>query len=706
MSLFCSSSPASFDMAAPTSSSRQQKRQRWASQGPSEKQLRLAEFAVLRCSESSLVKIVNLLKNKPTLADDIGTNPLAESSQAFLAHLSRGPIKLDLTTGGTFDWHIADLDLAIKFFASRNENFRSMLAERLRERPCEPDQPWEIVLYNDEATPGAVLRLDNRRKLVCFYATIKSWGPKIVVHEAAWVPLGFLRHDILQSVRGKLSGVMRHLLRRMFLGDSRLVEGTLVDGVGPVGAPALLFFKLGNLLYDEAACHLSLSTKGASGLFPCVGCKDVYGRLPEQIEEPLSAHDTSSTLRDITCGDPREFDARTDEDLWFAADLLTTLRGRLTHQQFAEQERFLGMTWNPHGLLWDAELRPLCPPIQVHTYDSSHTFFASGIFLKEMGLLLTALRPAGVDFDSVREFMSADWRTCHCLGGGRAPSLFKAVFSPIRARHFASAKEFGCGISEALGVIAPFRFMLDMLPPGAQEMFAPQLKSFAALADAIEVLLLAKDAVPGCADRLAEALHHHAQRFSAAYGSEDKAAYIPKFHFARHIPAQVLRDGFVLDTLVCERYHNRTKNIADPVKNSRNFESSVLGRALQSHLSLLNAPLCFGTGLLEPTDVRDGVQASLDAVFEGTRLREGDLIRLGDSGNSEPLLLRGFFEEDGELFLSAWCLALSERLTATAARWTVGGLRMEPLRGRRLRLCVCWSRGADGRFLILSRGSV
>eukprot|EP00959_Pyramimonas_sp_CCMP1952_P447688 9374388-Pyramimonas_sp.AAC.1 len=63
-----------------------------------------------------------------------------------------------------------------------------------------------------------------------------------------------------------MSGVVRQLLRRLFIGpDSAAQRGILIDGIGPGGAPALLFFKRSNLLYGEDGAKNALCLKGAAG---------------------------------------------------------------------------------------------------------------------------------------------------------------------------------------------------------------------------------------------------------------------------------------------------------------------------------------------------------------------------------------------------------------------------------------------------------
>jgi len=247
------------------SATRAAKRQRWAPAGPSNKQLRLSEFAVMRCSESSLVSIVDALKRQPALLEEISASPLAEASQAMLAHLSRGPIPARMEDGSFFDWVAADLDLVLPFLAKHSEGFRDTLAACRRDRGCGPGSPWEVVLYNDEAVPGAALRLDNRRRVACFYATVKTRGPKVVVHEAAWVPIAFLRHDVLQCAKGRFSAVMRLLVGRAFTS----VANSRTEWSSTVWAravpPLCCCFSDWDSLCGESACHLAFSAKGHPG---------------------------------------------------------------------------------------------------------------------------------------------------------------------------------------------------------------------------------------------------------------------------------------------------------------------------------------------------------------------------------------------------------------------------------------------------------
>jgi hypothetical protein len=129
----------------------------------------------------------------------------------------------------------------------------------------------------------------------------------------------------------------------------------------------------------------------------------------------------------------------------------------------------------------------------------------------------------------------------------------------------------------------------------------------------------------------------------------------------------------------------------------------VLGWSLQTQLSLLNAPLCFGSGLLQPVPFDDfGGDATISAsmVWHGTHICESDLVRLDGC----PYLVQCCLSIGSEYALIAKPLRLLERVTKAATRWEVAAeARIEALEGRRLRLCVCWTTEDSGRVLVVDR---
>ena len=289
-----------------SSSSRSRKRARAAIHGPSDVQLELAEFASTRCSHPALVRACKILSRKPELIGKLQTtSALEDATDAFASHLC-DTIHLPIVDATPFEWWIGDIRVYLAFFTRRSYNFRSLLkAACARHGAGTETSPLTLILYSDEATPGAVMRQENKRKSHCFYFSVLEFGAHALVHEAAWLPLGYLRSQIASTVVGGLSAVLVHLMRYMLLGERSIVSvGVVVDELADDGSALLLFFKQGPFIVDESALNSALSTKGATGLFPCAKCDNVYGRLHEQEEHDLGDHDTSNELVDLSCNDP------------------------------------------------------------------------------------------------------------------------------------------------------------------------------------------------------------------------------------------------------------------------------------------------------------------------------------------------------------------------------------------------------------------
>ena len=85
------------------------------------------------------------------------------------------------------------------------------------------------------------------------------------------------------------------------------------------------------------------------------------------------------------------------------------------------------------------------------------------------------------------------------------------------------------------------------------------------------------------ADELDAAILRHDIAFEAAYGGAVDE-YVPKFHFTKHIPEQLRKDGFLQDCFATERKNSLVLRAAEPVRNTSTFERSVLARALIMHL--------------------------------------------------------------------------------------------------------------------------
>jgi hypothetical protein len=107
-----------------------------------------------------------------------------------------------------------------------------------------------------------------------------------------------------------------------------------------------------------------------------------------------------------------------------------------------------------------------------------------------------------------------------------------------------------------------------------------EYRSFLAACEVLDLILMAKRCtgdVVQVANRLAIAAPEHLRLHIVAYGTR----YVkPKHHWTLDVPAQILRDGCVLDAFIIERTHLLVKGIAEHVRNTSGYEKSVLSGVL------------------------------------------------------------------------------------------------------------------------------
>lgn len=115
---------------------------------------------------------------------------------------------------------------------------------------------------------------------------------------------------------------------------------------------------------------------------------------------------------------------------------------------------------------------------------------------------------------------------------------------------------------------------------GPQPGIEKELASFAAACRCIDLLQVAKRGVAASGEvaaELARASAEHLEIHKAAYGTTHLR---PKHHWVMDVPAQICRDGLVLDSFIIERIHLQVKSVAEHIRNTTCFERSVLAGVL------------------------------------------------------------------------------------------------------------------------------
>ena len=347
------------------------------------------------------------------------------------------------------------------------------------------------------------------------------------------------------------------------------------------------------------------------------------------------------------------FDPQTTDELFDNCDALTVVQPNLSKTAFKKAEQRLGLTYNPHGVLWDPELRPLVNPLVVGRVDPAHTLLCDGLAQKLTTAFFRKCVETGIDaWGPLREQANADWVGCRVYGGPKLPVA--NTFSTSRQKHFQKEHAFACGASEMMNVLPIMMFALEMQP-----VFLPlvrERRAFAALCKLVQTYRRAKGG-HATADELRAAVADHAVQKTAAFSDLQvpDGIFVPKDHQAMHLPAQLAADGELLDTLVTERFHCVAKHAMTAVENTKKFEATVLARVVCLHTQHLRRNGSFTTRLLEPIHLCDagvfpGVADARRSKFmnlEGTRVGAGDLLYV-DPGD-DPLLLAACVSLDGRV---------------------------------------------------------
>ena len=58
--------------------------------------------------------------------------------------------------------------------------------KRYDEHPCSVEDPWNLVFYADEVTPGAALKHDNLRKMQALVWSFLELGPAELAKDIYW----------------------------------------------------------------------------------------------------------------------------------------------------------------------------------------------------------------------------------------------------------------------------------------------------------------------------------------------------------------------------------------------------------------------------------------------------------------------------------------------------------------------------------------
>ena len=588
------------------------------------KRAKLRHLLAVGVPDVKLVKIINALREDeeilhgPPVTSQALKRALDEIWQTvgYIDHLPSSKHGAE-----PFQWDCASLPKMLELFCKESCHFQAALRTIFVTTPVTPETPLHLLVYADEVIPGAVLRLDNKRKIFCVYVSVSEFGTGLLKHEVMWMPIALIRSGSSKDIRGGISGCMKALFRRWFLTEDVSGAGVLLDLAIPGSRFARLYFKMGRIVEDTDAIRATWSCKGASGKLCCMLCSNVVN------DDSISSPDVVS----IACSNASLFRKETNATLWKKADNLHAQVHTSTKKAFAELELLYGLSYNPDGLLWDHALRPFVRPCDCITFDAMHVLVSNGMAQNETAVLLIALQENGIRWADVRKFMDAQWLFCKTLGSA---AILRGCWGVAREKAWQSGHEFKCGASEML-MVQPIlqHFLLTVVAPLGY--MPANIASYEALGKVMSLIRQGKEG-EACEDALALAVAHHAQLFKAAYSD---ISFKPKNHYCHHIPEHLGHHGTIVDAFVGERKHNAIKSAAASILILKTFERSVLMRVLANQLADLKHCTAFTDGLIRAQDcpdlaVLDGcasAQISSSMVYGGTRVSIGDAVFIADT---------------------------------------------------------------------------
>ena len=481
--------------------------------------------------------------------------------------------EVPLKDGGSWTWKFINPNRLLSDMVSEQGRVQELYDRALKNHPPSLAHPWHMVIGWDELAPGNKLRIDNERKVMNLSFTFRELGQSALCKDWLWMTPVCVRTCILNKVRGGWA----HLLKLYMECHLHSTDGIATAGVPIVigGTTHVLFARVANLLSDGEGLQKALDWKGASSMKPCFLHSNVLKK------DSNLAHRRSGYV-EITCHDCSLFRARGARELAAEVDALALASDRvkakrMTKGKFLELQMACGINWNPNGLLADAKLRSAVDIAQCVTMDWVHCLLQDGVFTIEAFRIIDAYRSPELNFSTVKAYLRANWCFPHYTKI-KSSNLWK-IFDGARASSSQEAEKLKASASECLGVYALLRHFLWTGVPRRPEL-ALKHASFDAACAIIDIVVNAKREVSDYqtgAELLSNACEAHLRLHIEAYGT---SLIKPKHHWLLDIPAQIRRDGMVLDAFVIERMHNPIKAIADRVKCTTDFEKSVLSEVV------------------------------------------------------------------------------------------------------------------------------
>jgi len=551
-------------------------------------------------SESALVAIFDAIKHHGLPAATSRASFHRAKQKLMLTNTPFGNLTTQLQLQGSQGgFELPNVNpLSMLFMAfKQGGGYSEMLAEKLRRKPPSFNEPWQLIFYTDEITPGSALSADNKRKAWAIYMSFLQLGPIALQKEEAWLCVGIHRSSEVSRAHAGISQIMASVVKCFFQSldiDASLGQFWLES---PSGEKVRLFLKVGMFLQDGAAHKLVFHCKGDAGTRCCMLCINLIAQTSKIARDEYLSSESGFVCSHCT---EEGLVFATDSDVKATLQRLAEKRNSMTKGNFELYQRAAGFNYQPCGLLADRALSDHIQPVTQYCHDWMHCIFVGGAFNTVFWLLLCELSLSVRNlYANLDEYFNM-WKFPRHL----PKSWHSSIFTKKRFESNKRAEAFKCSASEGLTIYPIIAlFLQSIIIPAKQCLSA--CKAFLALADLVDVL----QAIP-IVTVTPNSLQACVAKFLTLCVQAGWAEHMhPKFHWMIHFSQHLEKFKMLPSCFVHERKHKTAKKYMNSLHNTKSFESSVLTEVCLQELSDSFHTQTFSKpGLLEnPTEAQGKV---------------------------------------------------------------------------------------------------
>ena len=412
-----------------------------------------------------------------------------------------------------------------------SESFSNLVLRTIEHHEPTQEDPWGIILYSDEVTPGNQLKPMNSRKFQAFYWAMFEFGAAALSDEESWLEPLVLRSAVAKNIAGGVSGLFAQVLQLFLMPEGQeghdMSQGMMVHLWS--GEHKLIFAKFLYKLADEAALHAVWGCKGSSGLKPCLKCENVFNK---KTVRGIVEADRSGWSVDDCCFDVSRLVPTTKQSILDIHKRLHSAKPHMSTDDFKSLQTNLGWNYVPNGVMLCAAVAHFIDPPKQTAFDWMHVFFVNGVFGVHVACFMLALskfRHNKVTYSVLYEY-AMQW-----VWPKRVKETGAEAFCPSRAASSWKDHRFKCTASEALSLIAVMANFVQNTLMQCTDGRERHGACFLLLVEVVELIeVCARSATAFVL--LREALPKYLNMFKLLYGT---GPIIEKFHMSLHLLQQV-----------------------------------------------------------------------------------------------------------------------------------------------------------------------